>query len=308
MRSPSYYFACLVVIGAGWGATQPLTKVAVSEGYRQFGLVFWQMIITGILMVSICVLTRRSIPFNLTTLGTYLVIALIGTILPNAASYQAIVHLPAGLMAILLSLVPMLAFPVAIMLGNETFGWARFAGLFFGLLGVVLIVAPEASLPDRAMLIFIPLAIVAPFFYAFEGNYVARWGTSGLDALQVLAGASIVGAVVALPLALFSGQWIDPRVIWDAPEYAFVASSLIHGLVYAGYVWLVSQAGPVFAAQVSYLVTAFGVFWAMIFLGERYSIWVWLAFGVLMIGLTLVQPRRNSVLAGPQSPGHSDNR
>jgi drug/metabolite transporter (DMT)-like permease len=39
-------------------------------------------------------------------------------------------------------------------------------------------------------------------------------------------------------------------------------------VVYAGYVWLVGRAGAVFAAQVAYLVTLFGVFWAMLILGE----------------------------------------
>lgn len=30
-------FLALLLAGAGWGLTQPLAKIAVSEGYRQFG-------------------------------------------------------------------------------------------------------------------------------------------------------------------------------------------------------------------------------------------------------------------------------
>ncbi|MEL7089895.1 MAG: EamA/RhaT family transporter, partial [Planctomycetota bacterium] len=33
----------LLALGAGWGLTMPLTKIAVSEGYKHFGLLFWQM-------------------------------------------------------------------------------------------------------------------------------------------------------------------------------------------------------------------------------------------------------------------------
>ena len=77
-----------------------------------------------------------------------------------------------------------------------------------------------------------------------------------------------------------------------------MASAVIHGLVYTGYVWIIGRAGAVFAAQVSYLVMGFGVVWAMLFLGERYSLWVWAAFAVMLIGLALVQPRaRESVTA-----------
>jgi drug/metabolite transporter (DMT)-like permease len=103
--------------------------------------------------------------------------------------------------------------------------------------------------------------------------------------------------MIALPLALLSGQWISPLSPWGAPDAALLASSVIHAVVYASYVWLVGQAGAVFAAQVAYLVTAFGVTWSMTLLGESYSRYVWAAFGVLMAGLFLVQPRPGIRLA-----------
>ncbi len=291
MRSTVFLFAVLVAMGAGWGITQPLTKIAVSEGYRQFGLIFWQMAIGAMLMGGLCLATRRRLPMHAGAVKTYLVIALVGTVFPNAASYQAAVYLPAGILSILLSLVPMLALPVALALGNDTFEPRRLLGLALGLVAVCLIAAPEASLPDRAMLVFLPLALIAPLFYAFEGNYVSRWGTAGLDPVQVMTGASLFGVAITLPLALLSGQWIDPRPAWGLPDLALVASSVVHVVVYTGYVWLVGRAGAVFAAQVAYLVTGFGVFWAIVLLGERYSLWVWAAFGVMIVGLMLVQPR-----------------
>ena len=42
----------------------------------------------------------------------------------------------------------------------------------------------------------------------------------------------------------------------------------------------------------SYLVTGFGVIWAIVLLGERYSGWVWGAMALMFAGLFLVQPRR----------------
>ncbi len=291
MRGTLGLFGLLALMGAGWGLTQPLTKIAVSEGYRHFGLIFWQLAITAGVMALVAMLTRRSLPLHGAALRVYVIIAIIGTVLPNAASYQAAVYLPSGIISILLSLVPMLALPVALALGNDRFAWGRLAGLVLGLIGVLLIAVPEASLPDRAMLAYLPLALIAPFFYAFEGNYVARWGTAGLDAVQVMLGASLVGSLIALPLAVGSGQWIDPSGPWGRPDFALVLAALIHAGVYTGYVWMVGRAGSVFAAQVSYLVTGFGVVWAMLILGERYSLWVWAAFGVMIAGLALVQPR-----------------
>ncbi|NNK16680.1 MAG: EamA/RhaT family transporter, partial [Sulfitobacter sp.] len=38
-REIAFFSFCLVLMGAGWGATQPMTKIAVSTGYGHFGLV-----------------------------------------------------------------------------------------------------------------------------------------------------------------------------------------------------------------------------------------------------------------------------
>ncbi|MEY8839061.1 DMT family transporter [Cribrihabitans sp. XS_ASV171] len=296
-RELAFYSGILVALGMGWGMTQPLTKIAVSTGYQPLGLIFWQLVIGAVAMAGVSLATGRGFPMTRPVFVACLVIALGGTIVPNSAGYKAIAHLPAGVMSILISLVPMMAFPMALLLGLERFSTRRLVGLLAGLAGVLILVLPEASLPERAMLAWIPLALVGPACYAFEGNYVARWGTGGLDAIQVLFGASVLGAVIALPVVLGSGQYISPLRAWAAPEWAFFASSVIHAAVYCGYVWLVAKAGPVFAAQVSYVVTVSGVFWSLALLGERYSPYIWAALALVLAGVFLVQPRPKETLA-----------
>ena len=297
------FLALLVLLGAGWGATQPLTKTAVSTGHGPAGLIFWQLVIGALLLGAVQALRRRPLPLHPGALRVYLVIALIGTLLPNSASYLAARHLPAGVMSVAIATVPMMAFPMALLLRTDRFGWGRAAGLALGLAGVVLIAAPQGAVPGAVSgagtALWLTVALVAPFFYAVEGNYVARWGTAGCGPVEVLLGASILGACLALPLALVSGQWIDPRAGIGRPEAALIAGASIHALAYVGYVWLIGRAGAVFAAQVSYLVTGFGVVWSMAFLAERYSGWVWLAMAAMMAGLFLVQPRPRDPLAAP---------
>jgi len=286
------YALVLILMGAAWGITQPLSKIAVSEGYRHFGIIFWQFVIGAGLMAVINAVRRQGLPFEPRHIALYTIIALIGTLLPNSASYTAAIHLPSGILSIVLSLVPMLAFPIAMAWGLDRFSPIRLLGLMLGLAAIVLIAAPESSLPDPAMVVWLPIALIAPAFYAIEGNFVARYGTEGLDPVQVLLGASLVGIVLAAPLAVMTGQWITPLPPYGAPDLAVLGSSIAHALSYAGYVWLVTRAGSVFAAQVSYLVTGFGILWAKLILNESYSPWVWAALGLMMMGLFLVQPRK----------------
>ena len=140
------------------------------------------------------------------------------------------------------------------------------------------------------------IALIAGLCYALEGNVVAKWGTAGLDAVQVLFGASLVGAIAILPVALVTGQFIIPSDLTGSPGQALIVASVAHVLVYSGYVWLVGRAGPVFTVQVSYLVTGFGILWAKIILSEAYPPAVWGALALMFAGMYLVQPRPKQAL------------
>lgn len=281
----------LCVLGVGWGITQPLGKMATGTGHQPFGLIFWQLVICSLVLGAICLPRGRGLVFRRDALTFYVVVALLGTLIPNYTFYLSVERLPSGIMSILISTVPLMAFPLALMLGIDRFGISRLVGLLLGLLGVALIALPEGSLPDANMAAFLPLAMLGPLFYALEATYVARWGMAGLDPVQAMFGASVVGVVLCLPMALGSGQFIDPRGEWGRAEWALIASSAIHGVVYAAYVWLAARAGAVFASQCSYLVTATGLIWAMVLLGERFSPTVWLSLVVMLSGVALVQPR-----------------
>ncbi len=304
-RQLAFYTSVLIVMGAGWGLTQPLSKIAVSTGYQHFGLIFWQLAIGAAAMALLAFVTGRRLPLTRSAMALYALVALIGTVIPNAASYQALVYLPAGVQSVLMSLVPMAAFPIALALSLERFELRRFLGLAVGLGGVLLLVLPEASLPDRAALPWVGMTLIAVLCYAFEGNYVARWGLRGLDPIQVLFGASVVGLLIAFPLAVGSGQFISPIRAYGAPEYSLIASSLIHVSVYAIYVWLVGRAGAVFTAQVGYAVTATGVLWAMLILSETYSPYFWAAAALILMGVFLVQPRKRDTVEDRPAMGET---
>ena len=295
--------AVLLACAMGWGISIPMSKIAVSEDYRHIGIIFWQFVLGAMVLGAVNLVTGRGLPMTPRALRFYLIIALVGTLLPNTASYTAAIHLPGGIIALCIATVPMIAFPIALAWGNDRFSLKRLFGLSLGLAAIALIMLPDTSLPDPAMLAWVPVGLIAPAFYAFEGNFVARHQPEELDAVQVLLGASLVGVVLSLPIALVSGEWISPLPPYGMPDLAVVISSVAHALSYAGYVWLVGRGGPVFAVQISYLVTGFSVGWSWLLLGETYSAWVWGAFALMLIGVALVQPRPKQPLAAGRALG-----
>jgi drug/metabolite transporter (DMT)-like permease len=290
-----FFVLVLLVLGVGWGSTQSLGKMATATGHQPFGLIFWQLVVCSIVLGIVSLVRRKGLVFTRPAFTFYIVIAVIGTIIPNACFYAAVHHLPAGIMSIMISTVPLLAFPMALAVGIDRYSARRLLGLLLGLAGVGLIASQGGALgggmSQKALLGWLALALAGPFFYACEATYVARNGTAGMDAVQAMFGASVVGMVLALPIAMISGQWVTPPVAFGRPEWALVISSSVHAVVYASYVWLASKAGSVFASQSSYLVTASGVFWAMALLGEQIAPMIWLALVIMLAGVALVQPR-----------------
>lgn len=288
----------LVALGVGWGSTQSLGKIAASGGAGPMALVFWQLLIGSVMLGAIALARGQRLLFTPPALRFYVIIAVLGTVAPAASFYTSITRLPAGVMSIIIATVPMIAFPLGLLLGAEVFLRRRFVGLLLGLAGVLLIALPSTALPDPAMAAFLPVALIAPVFYALEGLYVARAGTAGMDAVTAMFGASVAGALMALPIMLALGQGYVPQS-FNVPEAAMLFMSALHALLYAAFIWLAARAGAVFATQTSYIVTASGMIWAVVILGERFSPLVILAACVMMGGMALVQPapRKNKAEA-----------
>lgn len=290
MKDRLFYGTVLLMLGICWGSTQSLGKIAASTGHGAFALIFWQGVIGVVVLGGLTLVRGRGLALTAAGLRFAAIIAMVGTVVPTFTFYRSVVHLPAGIMSILISTIPLLSFPMALALGMDRFSPKRLLGLICGLAGVALIVLPRASLPDPAMAVWVPVALLGPLLYALEGNIVARWGTAGMDPVQTMFLASLMAALIVLPVALAQGQMFSPLPLGRA-EAALVFSSGMHALLYATYVWLNGRVGAVFASQSAYFVTASGVGWAMLLLGERFSVWVWAALPFLFIGLFLVQPR-----------------
>ena len=280
--------------GLAWGSTQSLGKIAVSTGHGHFGLLFWQLAIGALLMGALMALRRRPVVLTRRALTFGVVVAVVGTLIPGTVFYISVARLPAGIMSILISAVPILAFPIALALGQDRVSAGRLAGLLCGLMGVVLIALPGASLPSAAMAAWVPFALIGPLFYAMESNFVGRFGMAGMDPAQAMFLASLIGAALALPLALGTGQWVDLLAPWGAAEWALLAGAVVHVLTYAAFVWLAANAGSVFASQCSYIVTASGLVWAAMLLGESVSPVVLAALALMLGGLFLVSPRERA--------------
>lgn len=286
-------YAVLAAVGAAWGLSAPMVRAAVGAGHHPLAILFWQSLF-GVLALGAVLLRTgalRGLPLDARHLRLYAVVGLCGMALPLWASYTAARVLPAGVTSIIVALVPVFALPMALMLGTERPEARRIGGVVLGALAMGLLMAPGAAVPGAGAWLWVPVAALAPFFYAVEGAFVAGSGGMKAGPLAVLWAGYVACAAAAAVLVLASGAPLVAPVGWDVTALGFVVSGLLGIGAYAGYLWLLRAGGAVFGAQVAYAVTGMGMLWSVLLLGEAHSLWVWAALALLAVALALVQPR-----------------
>lgn len=280
----------LLVIGMCWGLTIPLMKIAVDAGHHPLGLLCWQLAVSVIILGTYLLVKGERYTPDKQTILYIVIIAFLGTLIPNTFQILAFRHLPAGVMAIIISTVPIVSLLVALLVRMEQFSWQRSLGVLLGVMALVLIAIPDASLPDPAKALWLLVALVAPVCYAIEGNFVAARAPAQLSAATVLFFASLFGYVFLQPIVIFA-QWdISVSLPLDKSRLALLGSSVGHVVAYGGYLWLLGRAGAVFTSQVAYVVTLTGSALAIVLLGERFSSMLWFALVLILVALTLVRP------------------
>ncbi len=71
----------------------------------------------------------------------------------------------------------------------------------------------------------------------------------------------------------------------------------INAVCFGLFIYLITYAGVIFSTQVAYLITISGVAWGIVIFDEQHSVWVWLSLACILMGLTLIRPRRRKKAA-----------
>lgn len=279
----------LIGVGAVWGLSFSLAKLVTQAGVRPLGLAFWHALGGVALLAPYCAFNRWP-PLDRPHLRFFAVTGLLGSALPAVVLFAAAPHLPAGVLAAVTALVPLITYGMALGFRIERYRARRAAGLALGLVAVGVITLPARSLPGPMMAGWVLFALIAPLSYAGETVYLALRRPPEIGSSAMLLGMLLVAMAMLAPLAWASGALVWPGALWS-PTLARVALLVvINTSAYLMYVELIRIAGPVFSVQAGYLVTATGVAWGMVIFDERHSPWFWLALALMFAGLALVTP------------------
>lgn len=226
------------------------------------------------------------------------VLALLGVVL-NQALFLAGLSLTTAVNAILVvTTIPVFTYLIAVLLGNESIGPRRTAGIVLALLGVVYLIGLsglEAS-PRRALgdLLVLLNCISFAAFLVLSKPLAERH-----DPLSLTTGVFVAGAVAFVPVGLAMG--LVPQVAAVPTAMAGVLVFIVLGPTVGTYFLNATALRTVPASTVGvfvYLQPVVTAVAAALLLGERLSWRLLPATALVFTGVWLVARRRPKVLRG----------
>jgi len=293
----------LLVAGVPWGATFALTLISVERGDHPLGITLWQTIIGAVALIVFNAFRGTWLfPISKRHLLFYTVCGILGTVVPLSIFLYAAEHVQAGVLSLSTATVPMGTFALAFLLGMEKYEPRRVLGLALGITAVAMITLPETSLPDPEAWVWVLIILIGANAYSGENIFIAKFIPDDIDPFVTLAGMMSMATLMLMPVTLAFDGWVTPVWPLEHVEWAVIGMGVINVMSYGLFILLINLSGPVFASQMGYVVTIAGIAWGMVLFGEQHSAWFWGALVLMMMGLALVQPRKNQ--DGPPAVAH----
>lgn len=289
-------FAMLVLLGIGFGALFALNRLATTNGVPVVPYVFWQSLGASVVLLAICAVVRQWPSLGFAHLKVYLVMGALNVVIPYSVLSLVAPKVPSGVLSLGLALVPVMIYGLALPLRLDRFRWLRLAGILLGLLGVLLVLVPKASLPSPGMAGWLALGLIAPLSFALRAVLIPLLRPPATKTLPLACGLLIAASVIMALVMVARGEiWLfDGR--FGTGHWATIAAMADNAVVFVVLYELIRRAGPVFFGTVNYIAIVVAVGLGLVIFADRHSAWIWIAIALVFAGMYLVNRR------GPSTP------
>lgn len=274
----------LLALAALWSSAFAAIKIGV-ETVHPTWLVAGRLICAVGLLLSLAAWRGQILPPLSREWGIYFFLGAAGYSIPFFLISWGEVVVDSGPAAILMAVMPLTTMLLAhFFVASEPMSVRKVAGLLVGLLGVVVLVGPEAlaGLGDETIR---ELAILSgAIFYAI--NAIVSRRLAPADPVTRSAAVVLCAAVQMVPIAfLTTGLPTDLTASsWGAVIYLGVFPTAIATVLFFH---LIDTEGATFVALNNYIIPSLGVLWGVLLLGEIVSLQSLGALAIILVGIAL---------------------
>ena len=259
----------LIVLSIFWGGSFLFVGIAVSD-FPAITIAFLRVVIGTVFLWLVLISMRLRMPTKPKLWASFLVMGAINGAIPFSLIAWGQSHVASGLASILIAVTPLIAVVGAhFATTDERMTGGRLAGVLTGLLGVIVLIGPEALGGFGAGLLGQVAIILAAVIYASASIYGRRFSKQGVPPLVVATGQVSAANVLLLPMVLLIDkpwQLAAPSALsWAAIGSLGVIST---GVAYLLYFRVLAAAGATNLMLVNFLVPITAIVLGIMVLNE----------------------------------------
>ncbi len=269
----------LFLLSAIWGGSFFFNGVLVQQ-LEPLTITFGRTLLAAIALNIVIVAQGQRMPTQLAIWGAFAVMGLLNNMIPFSLIAFGQKSIDSGLASIFNATMPLFS----VMLGHfftsdEKLTWNKLLGVVLGIIGVIVLIGPQALQSIGAQTIGQLAVLGAAFSYAVAAIFGRRF--RGLPPLIPAAGMLTCSALLSLPFAVFMDRFytVTPTAatIWAMLGLAIVSTAVAYIL----YFTILSSAGATNISLVTLLIPLTALVLGVLFLDETITT-------ALMIGMLLI--------------------
>jgi len=276
------YFFQLIALSALWGSSFMLTRFAAPVLGPNMAAAL-RMGMATLALAAIMRALKQSWP--LTHWRELALLGLLAVAGPHLLFSWAALQMPAGYAALLYVTSVLFGAIASAWMKEEVLTGPKLLGCLTGFVGVAFVVrlGPVAVTPALVI-----AALTATLGSAMSGasTPLLKRAITRMEPLAITAGMHALAFLMLLPGALY-----------DLPQARFTVGTLaavaLMGFATSGVAWwmyarLMRHVSPMAALSSTFLITGFGVLWAVVFLDETVGTGLWIGGALILLACTLV--------------------
>jgi drug/metabolite transporter (DMT)-like permease len=278
----SRYFFQLVALSALWGSSFMLTRFAAPI----LGPNMLAALRMGFATLALaCIMRALKQRWPLEHWRELAALGLLAVAGPHLLFSWAALHMPAGYAALLYVTSVLFGAVASAWMKEEVLTGPKVLGCLIGFMGVALVVRLGPVQVTPALVV---AALTATLGSAMSGasTPLLKRSITRMEPLAITAGMHALAFLMLLPGALY-----------DMPQTRFTAGALgavaLMGTATSGVAWwmyarLMRHVSPLAALSSTFLITGFGVLWAVVFLDETVGSGLYAGGALILLACTLV--------------------